>query len=421
MTMIDRKWKVYEIILIIEALYSLKAWFFWWIPDMMAVLVIFMINALFMLSTPFWDYNNSRKKVAAILILVLFIYRTFVDGGVFNYYVVQILSSFSLIPLILLKPKYQISLLESFQRVIVIILAVGLVFWILHFFGIGISPVQLTYGEIDRGRGLEDQYLFDNYYIFLVNQSWMLNPVEIVPDFLRFSSVFLEPGYVAILMVFLLSVNNFNFKDWRNYVYIATIIASVSLAGFLIGAFALFAIRMRGKKHMLLWLVSMLVLVFIGYTFFKNYNNGNNFINQGIIERMEYDESEGTIAGYNRTSEDVDKQFSNFLFSSDILFGVGHKTVAEMSGSSVGYKVYIMQYGLLGLVLFLLFLLILCKSGGNFQSRLLLLIYLLMFIRGHNTMLWLGFVLVYVCGIALSKYDIHNDEKNSTDSALQRV
>lgn len=388
---------------------------------MIAVFTLFLFNAAFLLSAPFWEFNNLRKKLAAILILLLYIYRTFVDGGVLNYYIVQILTSFTLIPLVLLKPQYQVRLLESFQKVMVIILGIGLAFWILHFFEIGLTPVQMTYGEVDRGRGMQDQYLFDNYYVFLVNQSWMLNPSQIVPDFLRFSSVFLEPGYLAILMVFLLFINNFDFKDWRNYIYIATIIASVSLAGFLMGVFAFIACKMRGKKNVVLWLGSLLLMFLIGYSFFKSYNNGNNFINQGIIERMEYDESAGNISGYNRTSEEVDRQFRDFLTSTDVLFGVGHKTVSNMSGSSVGYKIYMMQYGILGLVIFLFYMFELSKVGGNYKSRLLLIIYLLMFIRGHNTMFYMGFMLVFVCGIAISKVEKQKVANNTNKLSVSKL
>ena len=221
-----------------------------------------------------------------------------------------------------------------------------------------------------------------------------------------FSSVFLEPGYLAILMVFFLFINRFNFREKRNIVYLVTIIASVSLAGFLMGGIAFIASNSQNSKHGLLGVAAMIFLLLAGGVFFRNYRGGNNIINTGIIRRIEIDQSTGNMAGYNRTSESFDEQFKLFLKSKDVVFGIGREGMDQEFGdaANVGYKVYMMTYGALAMVLFLAFLFFIARMGGNYRSYVLLLLYIIMFMRGHHTMYYFAFLLVYVCGVIESRY-----------------
>ena len=419
--LLDKRWNIYSIILIIQALYSLKAWFLWWIPDLPGTVVFFIIGAYNLFANPFWDIRNPRRISASVLIFFVYMYITIMKGGNVFYFAQQIMAAFTLIPLVLLKSMYQLDLLAKFQKVITVIVGVSLLFWIGHLVGIDLPHVETSFGTIDRGNGLEDQYYFHNHFLYLVNQTWMMRDGAFAPEFLRFSSVFIEPGYLAILMTFLLFVNQFNFKERRNIIYLVAIIATVSLAGFLMVAFAYLAHVVRDSKHGLAGLIIGLLVVFVGYGYFKDYNGGNNFINEGIIERLEFDQTTGNIAGYNRTSEDVDRRYNNFITSPNVIVGLGPKAVQEWSGTSVGYKIFFMQYGIIGLSMFLLFLFNISKIGRNYRSYILLLLYMLMFVRGHVTMFWHAFILVYICGVIQTKFEKQRNEKISTGSAIQGV
>ena len=384
---------------------------------MTACVVIFVLSVFYFSFAPFWTSKDNNRLFAAVLLVFLFLYQA---EGNLNAYILKFMQTFAIIPLIFLKTKYLNDLLEKFQKVITVIIAISLAFWILHLVGINLPSTPITYGTIDRGQGLEVQYLFDNHYVFLVNQSWMLRSFAVVPDFLRFSSIFLEPGYLAILMVFLLFINEFKFKVRRNQLYIATIIATVSLAGFLMVVFAYIAHSVQHAKRGTLGIFLLLFMSFVSYTFFKAYNGGRNFINEGIIERLEVDESRG-IAGNNRTSENFNKLFDTFLTSSDLIGGVGAKKVKDYDGVNVGYKAYIMSYGIFGLILLLSYLFLIAGTWKNYRGFVLFVLYVLMFIRGHAPIFWTGFMLVYVCGIAQSKFYYKTYEKNSNSSTLQTV
>ncbi len=416
-SLINKKWNIYSIILIIQALYSLKAWFLWWIPGQTATVLIFLISLFYFTYAPFWNFRDNKRVVASVVLIILFLYQA--DGNM-NAYMLRFMESFAIIPLVLLKPKYQMDLLEKFQKVITVILAVSLAFWILHFMGINLPSTPIIYGQVDRGQGLEAQYLFENHYVFLVNQSWMLKSYAVVPSFLRFSSIFLEPGYLAILMVFFLFINKFEFQKRRNQLYIATIIATVSLAGLLMVAFAYITLRLQHAKRGIAGIILLLLVSFASYNFFQNYNGGRNFINEGIIERLELDDERG-IAGNNRTTLNFNDQFQEFVTSPDVIFGKGNRYVKDLGEVNVGYKVYIMKYGAIGLILFLTYLLIIVKTGNGYRAFIMFVLYVLMFIRGDATIFWEGFILVYVGGIAQTKYESLTHEINSNSITLQRV
>jgi len=421
MATLDSRWRFYSAILIVQAFYSLHAWFLWGLSERMVSIVMFLLAGWFLFTSPFWDFKNSKKLLAAVLLILIYIYRTIINEGNFNYYLFEIMSSFTIIPIILLKSKYQLDLLNKFQNTLSIVLLVSLVFWVGHLLGIDLPSTSLTFGTIERVGGIDDQYTFANHYLYLVNQGSLFNDSGFLPSFMRFSSVFLEPGYLSIIIVFLLFINGFDLRDKRNIIYLLTIIATVSLAGYLMIIIAYIAHVLQKSRNRWLSLVGFFLLIIISSAFFKEYNGGNNFINKGIIERLEYDQVTGNIAGYNRTTENFDYAFDRFWGSANIVTGYGEERQKAIDSGGVGYKIYLMQYGLIGLFLFILYLVLIAKVGNNYRSYILLLLYIIMFARGHGTMFYSAFMLTYICGVAQTVINKDNNEENCTRSPLQPV
>ena len=163
----------YKIILLFMAFATLKCWVFWSIPDMLLNLGFFAITIMFFpLTRCSFDLNNQKKKIIALLILITFIINA--GLGNLNLYLVAVASASSLCVLALLNDDCLIELLSLFQKVLVVILAISLIFWILHLMGINPPSYELTYGEVEVNGINEDQYLFQNYYFYLENRSWML-------------------------------------------------------------------------------------------------------------------------------------------------------------------------------------------------------------------------------------------------------
>lgn len=391
----DKFWKYLKALLIIYAFYSLHCWPFFSANDM-NMRFAFIGLLLPCMSRPYW--NTSAKRINIVIVLEILL--MYVAGlGNFNRYLFAIIGSAPLVSLILLKEEYIKDLFETFQKVLVPILGLGAVFWIAHLFGYDLPYQDITYGVKENSHGeLVDQYTFHNHYLYLVNVSWMMNINATIPTYFRFSSIFLEPGYTAVLVMYLLYINHFDMKDRRNQVYLLTLLLTLSLAGFILTCLAFIAHKLQNSSKRVFSLAVIGLFLTFGYIFFTNYNGGHNAINETIIERLHYDEENG-IAGNNRTSEAMDAQFDAFLASPDVIFGFRDKNLLEFG---VGYKAYLLQNGLIGMILFIVYLLQIAKLKGNYRSYILMTLYLLMFARGHSSMFWAAVTLIYLAGVMKS-------------------
>ena len=279
------------------------------------------------------------------------------------------------------------------------LLALGSFFWILHLVGFDLPSTEVTFGETAGQSGMSDaQYYFSNHFLYLVNNSAFVRWNADIPTFFRFSSIFSEPGYLGIMLTFLLYINKFDMKDKRNIVYLVSLALTLSLAGYIMALFAYTAHRLEQSKNRVAVLISIGIVLAIGYVFFSNYNGGNNAVNDAIIARLKVEE-DGNIAGNNRTSEALDKQFEDFLTSTDLFFGVPNRNQIEFG---VGYKKFLLKNGLFGLALFLIFLSRISKRAGNYRSWILFILYVLMFARGDVTMFWAAFIMIFAGGVAMT-------------------
>lgn len=406
----DKYWKYLKTLLIVYAFYSLHCWPFFSANDMVMKLV-FLAFLLPFVSKTYWDTSPQRIRIAVVLeILLLYV----AGSGNINLYIFTIIGSLPLVCLVLLKEEYLVDLFGFFQKILVPLLALGTVFWIAHLFGYDLPYEDVEYGVQEDSEGnLVAQYTFENHYIYLVNTSWMMNLNSEIPTYFRFCSIFLEPGYTAILVMYMLFINHFDLKDRRNQVYLLTLFLTLSLAGYVLTLFAYLAHRLQVSTKRISVLVGLGVFLILGYFFFTNYNGGHNAINEAIIERLQYDEAKG-LAGNNRTSETLDAQFESFIVSTDVLFGVGKRQVIEYG---VGYKPYLIKNGIIGMALFIMFLIYIAKIKDNYRSYILMILYLMMFARGESSMFWVAVVLIYMSGVIKSDEQVIQSDKTKLNIA----
>ena len=108
--------------------------------------------------------------------------------------------------------------------------------------------------------------------------------------------------------------------------------------------------------------IAVLSTIVIGSFF---YNGGDNLLQDLIIARMEI--NDGELAGNNRTTESFDKEYDSFMQSSDVLFG-RQRDNSEFGNS--GYKVYIYQYGVVGLILLIGFFVVSYRKGKDRRAEI---------------------------------------------------
>lgn len=391
-----KSWRFFKVLLLIMVFYSLNCWLFFNANSMLMRFAYLIFAIPFFLNARFWD--TSRKRViTAILLAFLQLYCS--GSGNLNLYIFTILGSLPVISIVLLRDEYLVDLLDSFQKIMYPLLALGSFFWILHLVGFDLPSTEVTFGETAGQSGMPDaQYYFSNHFLYLVNNSAFVRWNADIPTFFRFSSIFSEPGYLGIMLTFLLYINKFDMKDRRNIVYLISLLLTLSLAGYIMALLAYTAQRLELSKNRIAVLVSIGIALMAGYLFFSNYKGGNNAINDAIIARLKVEE-DGNIAGNNRTSEALDKQFEDFLTSTDLFFGFPNRDQIEFG---VGYKKFLLKNGLFGLALFLIFLSRISKRAGNYRSWILFILYVLMFARGDVTMFWAAFIMIFAGGVAMT-------------------
>lgn len=392
----SKSWIWLKAYLLVSVFYSLHSWPFLGVDSMSMQILLFICSVFFFFKRKYWNFSSVRMRIVILLILL----NMYVAGlGNINLYIFSIMGTLPSASLILLKDEYLLDLFESFQKILYPILGFGSIFWIFHLFGYDLPSSELTYGTLEQNGVLVNQYNFSNHYLYLVDNNWFALRDSDVPSFFRFCSIFLEPGYLGIIMMFLLFINNFDLKQRRNQVYLLSLILTLSLAGFLLTTLAFIAHKMQSSSKRISVLVGVFLLLMACNLFFSNYNNGNNVVNEAIISRLQLDEEKG-ISGNNRTSEAMDEQYKSFLTSTDVVFGVHDRTLLEFG---VGYKAYVIKNGLFGLGCFILFLLWIAKLGSNFKSWILMILYLLMFSRGEASMFWSACIMIYMSGVIISK------------------
>ena len=75
------------------------------------------------------------------------------------------------------------------------------------------------------------------------------------------------------------------------------------------------------SKNPILNLLLLIGFLFALYFYFSTLNNGNNVINNLIIHRLKIED--GDIAGNNRSSEDLNIYFEQFMKKDDSFWGIG--------------------------------------------------------------------------------------------------
>lgn len=393
----DIIWKLFKWALFILMLDSLHAWIFWGItsPFIIPILFILISAGMFVLKPDlFWF---SRKSVLVIIVLYLLALFGGTRGNL-NAYLGMIITSLNVLIFIGLNDKYKIDYLNFFTKAFSILIGISLLGWIIHLLGLSMPYSNVSYGFSEQRN--EAQYFFQNYYFFLENEGTKYLEI-LVP---RFSSVFLEPGYLGIILIILLYLNKFNFKNKYNIILLIALVFTLSLASWLLGLFVYIAFVIRNNKNRIRTIILISVGVFGFYSFFNSYNNGKNIIYETIISRVKYDDSRGTISGYNRTDENFDYWFKfHFLRSSDILLGVDVQGLFRGT-TNVGWKVYWANYGLVGLTLYLLFLFYPFIKNKHYSSFIFLFLYIMIFARGHYIINFSVFPILYLCGFAKLKY-----------------
>lgn len=349
-------------------------WFLWNVEALYLNVFIAGVVLLFRaLYSNFFDFTAPKLPIVAIIVFFIWLSKSLNVFGIIG----SILQCSTIILLLFLREEYKTTIIRFVTRGLAIILGVAMIPYLAFVIGFPLPYEQVTMGD--------NAYVLDNYYFFLTNP---YNPF-------RFRGPFLEPGHLTLGLAPLLYLNRYNTKDKFVLILIFAQILTFSLAGFIVlfvGFIWYIFISGEGKGNNTKNIIGLLILFLlvggiVGFDFFED----------SIISRLAYDESRGTIAGNNRTSDYFDSIYENLMNTPLKWTGIPFDFESLEQGVA-GYKRYVVEYGLIGVILAASFYIsLLVKRNNKFNIGLIILILLLLYQDAYP--LWWCILLCAILGI----------------------
>jgi len=387
-----KSYSLFKFSFLLIFLESMFAWFLWG-KYLLVFALIFPILATFLLSfsfNKFFQFTDT-KIITFILLIIVQLYA--VREFQISFLILSITRICILSIVLFSNDQIKRDLINYFTKGFAILVSISLLGWILFLLGVPLpnKPIYLS-----------EDYYFDNYYFFItqISQIRQISFIDILP---RFSSVFLEPGYLGMISTFLVIANRFDLKRKAVLIIFIGVVFSFSLAAYIVLIISFFFWLVINSKRPIQNILFLSMFLLLIYYFFIKFNAGENAFNNYIIKRLIYDN--GQISGYNRFTIDLDSFYQHFLSTDKKYFGFGIVEFGKMtwsSGGNAGYKVYILQHGIVGALLIFLFYI---SMVWNIKSKLvwiLLIAYFLFFLQASYPLMECE-LLIFITAIPLLK------------------
>lgn len=342
-----------------------------------------------------WVMSRNNSFNVKILVVTIITMLLCTRGNMFAF-IGAFMTIMPFLAFLSLKKEKQIEVFEFLKKSMAVIVGVSLVGWVLYLFGVKLPYFIDYYGSAEFFD--DNSYIFHNHILYLVNLQARSADAWMGYSTMRYSAVFLEPGYFSSILAILLYSEHYNLKKWQNKVFLVAIILSFSLAGWLLTAFGFAWRSLQKSKIRVLSIMGVFILLGGIIVFAELYNGGDNVINYRILQRMEYDQETGTITGDNRSNASFVDWFAN-VFSKNplyLLFG-GYSEFQDLVFSSgTGWRLFLLKYGLVGLIAYVVFLNVQLREARKTHLKIgLLLIYLFFLYQDDGYFLSVAFLIVY--------------------------
>lgn len=390
---------------LIQALHSMYFFYLWDVPFLLLEIIQCSIGVIYI-------KNNLEPPNRNTCFYIYFLY---VLAACWNLDTFSITGfAFHLHPSILLllfmPDEHKALLLKWWTNLYAFILTVSLIDFLL-------SSTTLSEFNIVQYNDRED-YIYINKHLCLIS----------ISNDIRFTSLFLEPGHTGMIAAFTILANGCNLKSMAVRLIFICSLFTFSLAAYTLNLVAFFtnAFFNNGWKKSLRFILPYILLISISYVFAKNYNNGKNFVNELIIERIEYD-NEKLIVGNNRTTESTDETFTKFINTGNIIIGMPAEQYNRYTKKEyiqgAGYKLYLMKYGIIGTFLICLFYYMIYKKSQNKKLMCsMMIIYVLAFLQRAYPF-WTSWIMIFTCATVLpiQEEDMDNEEDDDNNEENNKI
>lgn len=350
-------------LLVFFAFSSMNPYFLWeaGVFKCSVALLLFSVQILQEVYGGYKECQKPDKRVYIILssFLVYFVFTYIIYATTVKGLFISILLDFYPFFVLLLCRNDELRLFSHlFLNFIVCILLLSLIEYILILTkAVSLSPKIVYHGAYP--------YPFRNYGLVLivVDAGSLLIP--------RFQSIFTEPGQLGTVLSLMLYAYEYKLKDKRVLILFISCVLTMSLAAFVLMFFGWLVYKFCGSKKKIIMLMTILLSIFVVYLGVFTYysNNPDSILSKRIISRLLPDKEKG-IQGNNRTTGKFDRAFSEQMEEIDenMIFGFGENALEERLGIQWGnssYAVYIFKYGMMGILLLLIFYLNMCFVNSS--------------------------------------------------------
>ena len=318
-------------------------------------------------------------RIAAVITLIALWY-IWIDGPIMG--VITLLMYLPVLYLLQLPFEYKQDLLEFTTKWYAILMIPALLLYWLSLF-INVPSIGM--------------FLQPGYTPF-INHIFYIETTFDYGNLVRFNAFFIEPGHQALLSTFIMIANRYRFKEcpWL-WVLVAAVLFSFSLAGYLLATVGF--ILLRVNTILKAAIVGVIVAAIFGLA--SNWAGGNNAMNELIIRRLEQDDSKG-IKGNNRFNDNTDYTYSRAMRYGDLWTGVKDKTNMELIDGA-GFKIYIINYGIIGIILSLLLYLSLIPEQPDRRYTVAFFIVICLCFIQRSYPAWYSWLFPYIVGLYVEK------------------
>lgn len=263
---------------------------------------------------------------------------------------------------------------------IALIIAISLPFYLIHIF---FSPTIPLIGMVDLSDFKGAPMIMENYVLYVMPAGF---------DYFRFYSMFDEPGVLGTISAFILYINNYNFRKKSNIIILLGSIFTYSMAFYILTlvGFTFNMIRNRQIKGAL----TLIIFIFILFFIVKD----QVAFQYSVMSRF----SSGVFDALKERNDDVlDSFFQEYIGSIDFLLGKGALFLKQSAFTGNSYKFFLIEYGLIGILLILLIYLSLIKKMDSSIFVLLVLFILSFLQRSFIFTAWQ--IIIFSCGAYLVK------------------
>lgn len=315
--------------------------FFLWNLDTIKIILLFLFLSIrtLLLTRKLSRLNSYAIYFCVILWLYLYVFHSVYITDIFTTIITRLLP---VIFIILLSSDEKIQLVKYTTNIFAFIILLSLFFFLLWVIGIDMPHTRIEHSDSFYSH-------FQCYYFFITKVELGL--------FTRFQSVFTEPGHLGMFVSLLLYLNQYNWRKWQCWVFLISLLWSFSLAAYIlfVAGFIMYNIFANNRIWQAILKTFVGIFVFCIFSVIYYSLQPNSVLSVLILSRLEIDKTRG-IVGNNRNEESLERYYDRFEETTQYLYGIGVKKCDElfMSGGNSSYKIFILQYGFIGILLLLL-------------------------------------------------------------------